>query len=135
MRNLITILTIFISLTTFGQNRIIKGKVVIEYTFEPLEYTIIKTKDTQVSPDKNGYYEINISPQTDTIEFQAIGFTTEYRIVNDSISILNIILMDKKFNCLGAIMTKREVRKAEEHIRKREKKQYDLAREKNIWND
>ena len=82
--------------------------------------------------DQNGGYEI-IATENDTLEFQMIGLTTDKIKIEKPTHTLNLIMMDKDVNCLGAIWTERQYRKAYREIEKRLKKLYKKAEKQNVW--
>jgi hypothetical protein len=82
--------------------------------------------------DQNGRYEI-IATENDTLEFQMIGLTNEKIRIEKPTQTLNLIMIDKDVNCLGAIWTERQYRKAYQEIEKRLKKLYKKAERQNVW--
>ena len=66
--------------------------------------------------------------------FQFVGLTPEIRVVERSDKKINIILMDKEVNCLGALWKESDYKKAYRNINKRYKELYSLAEKNNLWN-
>lgn len=87
---------------------------------------------TESISDQNGRYEI-IASENDTLEFQMIGLTTDKIKIEKPTETMNLIMMDKDVNCLGAIWTERQYKKAYREIEKRLKKLYKKAEKQNVW--
>ena len=82
--------------------------------------------------DQNGRYEI-IATENDILEFQMIGLTTDKIKIEKPTQTLNLIMINKDVNCLGAIWTKKQYRKAYRKIEKQLKKLYKEAEKQNVW--
>lgn len=119
----------------FSQTGAIEGKILDENLHQAIGTNVINksTKDQTIA-DENGNYKINAS-KGDTLAFQYIGFTTEIRVVEKENEKLNIILMDKDVNCLGAVWSQRDYKKAYRRIEKQYRKLYAEAEEKKKWNE
>ena len=84
--------------------------------------------------NQKGYYEI-IATENDTLEFQMIGFTAERIKIEKTTQTCNLIMMNKDVNCLGAIWTEKQYRKAKRQIEKQLKELYKKAKKQNVWNN
>lgn len=82
--------------------------------------------------DQNGGYEIMVK-ENDTLEFQMVGLTTDKIKIEKPSQTRNLIMMDKGVNCLGAIWTEKQYRKAYKQIGRQLKKLYKKADELNLW--
>ncbi len=119
---------------TFAQiETIVRGKIVDEKLtcLFGVKITNLNSGTESIS-DQNGRYEI-IASENDTLEFQMIGLTTDKIKIEKETETLNLIMMDKDVNCLGAIWTERQYRKAYREIEKRLKKLYKKAEKQNLW--
>jgi hypothetical protein len=127
-------LTLFILLfanISFGQTLEIKGKI-IDRNFKPIfavKVENITTKE-QVFSDKNGSYIIHAN-LNDTLKYSFVGLTDEERVIDKEE--LNIILIDKTLNCLGAIWSDRKWKKEQKKLDKYYKKLYLIANKENHW--
>ncbi len=134
MKKILLILIIGISNLTFAQiETIVRGKIVDEKLtcLFGVKITNLNSGTESIS-DQNGRYEI-IASENDTLEFQMIGLTTDKIKIEKETETLNLIMMDKDVNCLGAIWTERQYRKAYREIEKRLKKLYKKAEKQNLW--
>jgi hypothetical protein len=84
---------------------------ILEESLKPLPGAIISNTRTNeiVNSDAKGDFN-TLAQFGDTLNFRFVGYTDEYRIFKGEK--LNIILMDKQVNCLGAVWTKRQWKKA-----------------------
>jgi len=82
--------------------------------------------------DQNGQFEINVS-QNDTLEFSFIGLTSEKIKIETINENLNLIMIDKSVNCLGAIWTDKMYERAEKKQNRMIKKLYKKAEKNNVW--
>ncbi|MEQ8238047.1 MAG: carboxypeptidase-like regulatory domain-containing protein [Cyclobacteriaceae bacterium] len=134
LKNIFFIALIVLSNLTFAQNHsIVKGKI-IDDKFNCLlgvKITNINSRVVSMS-DQDGNYEI-IASENDTLAFQMIGLTTEEIKIEDSSQKLNLIMMDKDVNCLGAVWTEKQYRRAHRQIEKQLKKLYKKAEKQNAW--
>ena len=87
---------------------------------------------TESLSDQNGRYEI-IATENDTLEFQIVGFTTDKIKIEKPTQTRNLIMMDKDVNCLGAIWTEKQYRKANKRIERQLKKLYKKAEKEKVW--
>ncbi|UAB75580.1 carboxypeptidase-like regulatory domain-containing protein [Mesoflavibacter sp. SCSIO 43206] len=134
MKKILLILLIGISNLTFAQTGTnLSGKIVNEKLncLFGVKITNLNSGTESIS-DQNGRYEINAT-ENDTLEFQMIGLTTDKIKVEKTTQTLNLIMMDKDVNCLGAIWTDKQYRKAYRGIEKRLKKLYKTAEKQNVW--
>ena len=134
MKRILLILLIGISnLTSAQMGTKLSGKIVDE-KLTCLYGVKIKnlTKGTESISDQNGSYEISVE-ENDTLEFQMIGLTTDQIKIEKLTQTLNLIMMDKEVNCLGADWTESQYKKANRRIDMRLKKLYKKAEEQNVW--
>jgi len=75
---------------SFGQEIILKGRVIDQKTKEPIVYSIIEIKalKTGTYTDSNGGYSITIKNLNDTVEFYSLGYEKQKFKIND-LNILN----------------------------------------------
>eukprot|EP01132_Coremiostelium_polycephalum_P021817 gene21817-25892_t len=93
-------------LICFGQI-VVQGRVLNE-DLKPLVCAVANPSLSQkVLTDKNGDFSIKSKPD-DTLIFSGIGFTDEIRVVGISTKKINVILMNKQVNCLGAAWSEKE---------------------------
>jgi len=120
--------------SSFGQRTLIHGKIIDE-KFESVIGGVITNKATgdKVYSGSIGQFQINVTT-SDTLVFEFIPFTTETRIVTNPTEKLKIILMDKEVNCLGAVWTDKQYKKANKRINKRYKDLYNQANKLNKFN-
>ena len=77
-----TLLVILISLSLLGsaQVRIVTGRVIDKYDRSPISYLSVYVKGSISSvvavTDENGYYSINVNPNS-TLVFSIVGYTTQ----------------------------------------------------------
>lgn len=88
MKNLLSMLLLFISLATYSQNKLIKGNILNFESNEPLPYVNIGIIDKSVGTvsDKNGFFKLLLNKHVtskDTIVFSHVGFKTEKFLVSD----------------------------------------------------
>ncbi|PIQ17426.1 MAG: hypothetical protein COW66_11815, partial [Flavobacteriaceae bacterium CG18_big_fil_WC_8_21_14_2_50_34_36] len=69
----------------------------------------------------------------DTLKFQMIGLTTDKIKIEKPTQTLNVIMINKEVNCLGANWTEKQYRKAYQQIEKRLKELYKKADDQNVW--
>ena len=81
---------------------------------------------------QNGRYKITATTN-DTLQFRFVGLTTEKIPVKKQAQDLNLIMIDRTVNDLGAIWTKRQYRKTDRQIEKRLKKLYKKADKQKVW--
>lgn len=127
---------LFLCLVTasFAQSGKIKGRVVGEQLENVPGAEIINLRTHQeVVADASGFYDINAAIG-DTLTFKFIGYTQEKRVVVNIAKNINVLLIDKAVNDLGAIWTKKQWKKAEEaknnYYKQLEKKADQLGK----WN-
>ena len=134
MKKILLIILIGISNLTFSQiGTNLSGKIVDEKLncLFGVKITNLNTRAESIS-DQNGRYKI-IATENDTLEFQMIGLTTDKIKIEKPTQTLNLIMMDKDVNCLGAIWTDKQYRRAYRGIEKRLEKLYKTAEKQNVW--
>ncbi len=134
MKKILLILIIGIYNLTYAQTKTnVSGKIVDEKLncIFGVKVTNLNSGMETVS-DQNGRYEI-IATENDTLEFQMIGLTTDQIKIDKPTQTQNLIMMDKDVNCLGAIWTDKQYRKAYKQIESRLKKLYKKAEKQNVW--
>ena len=133
MKKILLIFLTGVSNLAFAQNEKVSGKL-IDDNLDCLSGVKITNLNTGIesTSDLNGRYEI-MGTRNATLEFRLAGVTTEKIPVEKSAQILNLILINKTVNCLGAIWTDRQYRKAYRQIGKRLNKLYKKAGEQNVW--
>ena len=134
MKKILLILLIGISHLTFAQIRTrMSGKIVDEKLTCLFGVKITNLNSgAESTSDQNGRYEI-IATENDTLEFQMIGLTTDKIKIEKPTQALNLIMMDKDVNCLGADWSDRQYQKAYREIEKRLKKLYKAAEKQSVW--
>jgi len=134
MKKILLILIIGISNLTFAQTETkLSGKIVDEKLTSLFGVKITNLNSgTESISDQNGRYEI-IAKENDTLEFQMIGLTTDKIKIEKPTQTRNLIMMDKEVNCLGAIWTEKQYRKAYKQIERQLKKLYKKAEKENVW--
>ena len=134
MKKILLILIIGISNLTFSQiGTKLSGKIVDEKLtcLFGVKITNLNSGTESIS-DQNGQYEIIVS-ENDTLEFQIIGLTTDKIKIEKPTQTWNLIMMNKDVNCLGAIWTEKQYRKANKRIEKQLKKLYKKAKKEELW--
>jgi len=123
----------FTSQKSLGQSILVTGRVIGE-KMEYLDYTDIANLATKEKTKTNdiGIYDVHASVG-DTLLYHAIGYTDEKRIVKD-IRHLNVLLIHKQINELGAIWTKRQYSLAEKERDKYYKSLEKKAEKSGKWN-
>jgi hypothetical protein len=118
----------------YCQDILIKGKIVDDKLSELLAVNVKNIESNRHAlTNENGLFEIE-SNLGDTLEISFVGFTTERIIVSDTGNI-KLIMTDKSVNCLGAIWSKRDYKKANKRIEKKLKALYKQADKNQIWQD
>ncbi len=111
---------------------VVQGRVLDE-DLKPLVCAVATPSLKQkVLTDKNGDFSIKSKPG-DTLIFSGIGFTDEIRMVGNSTKKINVVLMNKQVNCLGAVWSKKEYKKANRRINTLYRKLYATANKQNLW--
>ncbi|WP_072990258.1 carboxypeptidase-like regulatory domain-containing protein [Pseudozobellia thermophila] len=134
MKKIPLIILIGISNLTFAQiGTNLSGKIVDEKLtcLFGVKITNLNSGAESIS-DRNGRYEISAT-ENDTLKFQMIGLTTDKIKIEKPTRTLNLIMIDKDVNCLGAEWTEKQYRKAYREIEKRLKKLYKKAEKRNAW--
>ena len=136
MRKIVLIILIGISNFTFAQiGTKVNGKILDEKLSCLMGVKIRNLNNGNESiSNQKGYYEI-IATENDTLEFQMIGFTAERIKIEKTTQTCNLIMMNKDVNCLGAIWTEKQYRKAKRQIEKQLKELYKKAKKQNVWNN
>ena len=136
MKNILLILLIGISNWAYAQIEIkIDGKIVDENMtcLYGVKITNLNSGEETIS-DQNGTYEI-IATEKDTIQFELIGMTTDKIKIVKPTQTLNLIMMDKDVNCLGANWSDKQYHKANRQIEKRLKQLYKEADKREVWKE
>lgn len=92
---IVTLIIIFCSCTnSFGQNKIISGRIVDEH-FNPLADAVIQTLDSAfiARADKDGNYVLTVPNKTKKIKAWAVGVETETFKLSNNCK-FNMILLD-----------------------------------------
>jgi len=132
IKTMILSIGILMSIESFGQS-LIAGKIVDEKLQQFIGDVVInKSTNEKTISDKSGFYQIK-GNRGDTITFECIGVTHEKRIISDLGSRINVILMDKSVNCLGAPWTQRQYKKADRLINRKYNDLYKQAERIGIW--
>ena len=116
----ITCLTFFtfLAVLVYSQNRQIKGRILDEQLNPVLGAQINDLENHQSSiTDADGHYGISASVG-DRIEYKFVGSTNETRIIINPEKHINVILMNKTINDLGAILTKKQWERAERKMKR-----------------
>ncbi len=134
MKKILLIFLIGISNLTFAQNGTkVSGKIVDEKLTCLFRVKITNLNSgTKSTSDQNGRYEI-LATENDTLEFQMVGLSTDKIKIEKPTQTRNLIMMDKEVNCLGAIWTDKQYRKAYKRIERQLKKLYKKAEKLNVW--
>jgi hypothetical protein len=130
IRSLLTLIS-FTPIFCYAQTPT-KGKVLDDGLKPVIASVLNKATNSQVYTDRNGNFEIE-SSIGDTLKFLSIGLTPEYRVVRDSANKVNVILINKEVNCLGAIWDQRDYKRAYRLVDRRYKKLYIAASKQNVW--
>jgi len=118
----------------YCQDFLIKGKIVDDKLSDLLAVNVRNlTSKQHVVTDENGLFKIE-TKLGDTLEFSFVGLTTDKVTISDTADI-KLIMMDKSVNCLGAIWSKHDYKKANKRIQKRLKALYKQADKNQIWQD
>ncbi len=133
MKFSLTCLFLSFAFSMFAQDNPIKGRVVGQQ-MENVPYARITNTRThqEVETDTGGFYYINASTG-DTLTYKSIGYTQEKREVNDITKHLNVLLINKTVNDLGAVWTRRQWRKAERSVEKYYKQLERQADQSGKW--
>jgi len=136
MNKILLILLLGISNLSIAQiDTTISGKIIDEKLTCIIGVRITNLNNGEESiSDQNGRFRI-ITSEHDMIEFEMIGLTTERIKINNSTQILNVIMIDKDVNCLGADWSERQYQKAYRQIEKYLDKLYRKAGKQNVWNN
>ncbi|MER2998943.1 carboxypeptidase-like regulatory domain-containing protein [Pontibacter populi] len=93
------------STNSFGQNKIISGRIIDEH-LNPLADAVIQTLDSTYAAraDKDGYYVLKVPEETKRIKAWAVGMETETFNLSNNCE-FNLILFD---NIIAEFETKAE---------------------------
>lgn len=135
MKRTFIFLTLIICFNSiYCQDNLIKGKIVDDKLSDLLAVNVKNiASNRHVLTNEKGLFEIE-SNLGDTLEISFVGFTTARIVVSDSANI-KLIMTDKSVNCLGAIWSKRDYRKAYKRIDKKLRELYKQADKNQIWQD
>ena len=134
MKKILLIFITGLSNLTFAQvGKTVSGKIIDDNLacLSGVKITNLNSGMESIS-DQDGRYKI-IATTNDTLQFRFVGLTTEKIPIKKQAQVLNLIMIDKTVNDLGAIWTKRQYRKADRQIEKRLKKLYKKADKQNVW--
>lgn len=134
MKKILLIILIGISNLSFAQVATkVSGKIIDEKLncLFRVKITNLHSGAESIS-DQNGRYEINAT-KNDTLEFKSLGLTTDKIRIENPSQTLDIIMIDKSVNCLGADWTDNQYKKANKGIEKFLRKLYRKAEDQNIW--
>ena len=134
MKRFIIILLIGVSNITFAQiDTKVSGKIIDEKMTCLFGVKITNLRSgTESRTDQYGFYEIK-AMLNDTLKFQMIGLTSDKIKIEEPTQTLNVIMINKEVNCLGANWTEKQYRKAYQLIEKRLKELYKKADDENVW--
>ena len=130
IRSLLTLIS-FTPIFCYAQTPT-KGKVLDDGLKPVIASVLNKATNSMVYTDRNGDFEIK-SSIGDTLKILSIGLTPEYRIVADSTNKVNVILINKEVNCLGALWDEKDYRKAYQLLDRKYRKLYQVANKQNLW--
>lgn len=117
----------------YSQDFKIKGRVVDENFNSLVGVMVSNTKlHKHITTNIKGEFEITANI-CDSLKFEFVGLTPEIIIVNSKREI-NLIMIDKSVNCLGAIWSERDYKRAYRKISKKHKRLYKKADKLRIWN-
>ena len=124
----------FLTVNSFSQTKQIKGRILDEQ-LNPIPGALINDLKNHQSSIANadGYYIIS-ALIGDTIKYKFVGSTNETRIVVNPQQHINVILMDKTYNDLGAILTKKQWERAEKKMKRYYEQLEIKADESGKWN-
>ena len=127
----LTFLILLFANTSFAQKIEITGKI-IDRNLKPMFAAQIENLNTKeiVISDKTGNYMIS-GNLGDTLKYSFVGSTDEIRKVESNV--INVILIDKTLNCLGAVWSKRKWKREQKKVDKYYKKLYEIANRENRW--
>jgi len=134
MKKILFLILVGISNIIFAQNGTKLSGKIVDDNLNCLFAVIITNLNSgeQVLSDKNGRFEIKVT-KNDTLEFRTVGLTTVKIKINKRTNSVNLILINKNVNCLGAIWTDKQYRKANRKIEKQLRKLYKIAKKQDIW--
>lgn len=130
---LLLIVYLAIPLISYSQTEVIKGRIIGENLEDVIGAEIQNSRTgLKVNADRNGIYNID-AVVGDTLTFYFVGYTKEKRIVKDQ-SHVDVLLMNKNVNDLGAIWTKKQWEKASKEIEKKYRQLEREAQKAGKWN-
>src|SRR5580698_3012052 len=84
----LTLLCVLLTLTSFSQSKIIKGKVTDDKGAPVQGATVtVKGSKSGASTGADGSYSLSVSPTAKTIVISSVGFTTQELPIGDQTSI------------------------------------------------
>lgn len=136
-KSVLLALMLFFSITNIlhAQNGRISGHI-IDKNLNDLTGAQITNLNTHEKSYANEYGNYSIKAKMgDTLSFAFIGETTEKRMIIDTSKHLNILLINKTVNDLGAIWTKKQYKKAEREINRYYKQLEEKAKKEGKWDN
>lgn len=122
MKVFIVLTFLFITNVVKFQTSFVTGRVIDEKMKNLLGAEITNLRTHQhIIADTGGFYHIKASVG-DTLIYKWVGCTPEIRVINGTTKHINVLLMNKTVNDLGAIWTKRQWEKANNQTLKTYKK-------------
>ena len=116
-----TILGLFVSMSLFGQNCILKGEVLDATNNEPIIFANVFIKDSNAgtNSDENGYYEFsNLEPGVYAIEVSYLGYETntklEIELTPNRPTVLNFLMEEAASELQEVVVKASAFRKTEE---------------------
>ncbi len=112
----------------------IQGKIIDEQLQNAVGASVVNlSTHVKVSANRDGLYSINTSIG-DTLYYRLIGLTDEKRVVENDYSHINVVLINKTVNDLGAVWSQRMWEKANQQMTRRYQKIEKEAQKLGIWN-
>ena len=122
-----------LSIVAHSQTGVIKGRVIDGNLDGIIGAEIMDNRTNhKVYADAKGMFNID-ADAGDTLTFYFVGSAKENRVVKNKVSHINVILINKETNDLGAIWTKRQWAKANKQIERKYKKLEEMAEQTGKW--
>ena len=123
-----------LSACTYAQEVSVKGKVLDDQLKKAVGTPVINlSSKANTVTNGDGIYEIH-GIVGDTIEFRYIGCAKEKRVIANNGQIINVLMIDKTVNDLGAIWSRKQWQKADKQIAKRYRELEKEAQKQGKWN-
>lgn len=91
MKNIITVLLLFVSINLQAQN-LISGKIIDAKTKEPIVAASIRVGKNGTTTDIRGNFQLNIQSINDTLIISCISYNKKTVLINDSIELNNLTI-------------------------------------------